>query len=118
MTDYKEQNITGDIKSWRRCKKIEVLNPYNAMPSMIFHEEDVSKLPDNRDIKSEVISHILTNFSTPLKEFNLLNPNDNSVIGTAKHQDVYVLLYSLYINLASKRDANELAQKSKKSIQN
>ena len=101
--DYRETNDNGPVKSWRRAHTINVLNPYKQMPTIQFHEEDRTMLPDGRTMVTNNTA-VECEFSDPSKTFPLLHPVTGEVIGQAAYQDVYVMLFSLYMALAGERD--------------
>ena len=106
MPDYKESQIAG--KKWQRCYRIDLQNNSGAMPCAIFFEEERFTIGD--ESIGRPVGNMQVNFDQPLKKFPLLNPADDSVIGTAAHQDVYVLLYSLYRAVADERDTPPLQE--------
>lgn len=100
MSNYKETNISGT--KWTRAKRIIIENPKDQIASILINEEDVIEF----DTKETIIpsTSLYETFSDPSKSFNLLNPTDDSIIGSATYQEVYIMLYSLYIYLANQRD--------------
>lgn len=103
MSNYKQSTVTGD--SWVRAVRVVVENPSEGTPAISSIEERILNLPGQK------ITQSAGNVSEPftpenaMEQFNLLNPETGAVIGTAKYQDVYVLLHSLYLHVAAKRDA-------------
>lgn len=117
MPNYKETEITSG-NSFVRAAKVEIFNHYQSTTKTIrFQEEHIISIgnetirrPYNRqttcDYSSAVtLSNTLTE-ETANTSFNLLNPVDNSVVGTMTYQDVYNVLYSLYIHTATEFDNN------------
>ena len=100
MPDYKESAIAG--RKWQRCFRIDLQNNSGQTPNAIFYEEE--RFTINAESIGKPVGHIQVALNTPTKTFQLLNPADDTVIGQAQHQDVYVLLYSLYRALADERD--------------
>jgi hypothetical protein len=109
--DYKQSDEVGT--SWQRCNNLGVINPLAGdttllpgqptIPTIFFSEEKVINLGGETIRKPA---------GGCQKEFNatdvipLLNPSTNEPLGTtATHQDLYVLLYSLYMQTALERDA-------------
>ena len=107
MSKYKEENLTG--QKWVRSNRVTVLNPYDGAPVITFSEEEVALLSDGRSVNTPV-GNLQKTFDDPIGSFDLLNPVDGSVIGSATYQDVYVILHSLYIWLAQERDSVLAAQ--------
>lgn len=102
MAKYQEQSITGE--KWVRSNAVRISNPYQGTPTITFLEEEVSHLSDGRMVNAQ-LAGIAEPFSDPSKTFPLVNPVTGESLGaTASYQDVYVLLHSLYIALATARD--------------
>lgn len=103
MANYKQTTISGS--SYQRARLISITNEYNSNNSITFVEEVINFIGDQH-VHTDVsqIKEILTP-DNALTQFNLLNPQDDSIIGIATYQDLYVLLYSLYMKLAADRDA-------------
>lgn len=100
MANYKESTVSGT--SWQRAYQVLINNFYNTTPTVTFNEEEI--INTGSGILTKHISHITESFSNPTTQFNIINPIDGSVTGTASYQDVYILLSSLYLDLANKRD--------------
>ena len=100
MPNYKESNVSGT--SWQRAYMVQINNPYQQIPSIDFFEEEIISVGD------KTIAHytgeIKENFDDPSVTFDLINPIDGTVIGQSNYQQVYVILSSLYMALAAKRD--------------
>lgn len=101
MPNYKESAIVGT--KYRRTLRIVGENPLGGTPSLTFVEEDVIVLPDETVTKP--VGMVQVSLTDPAAVFDLLNPTDDSVIGSATYQDVYLHLYGLYRHLAAQRDA-------------
>lgn len=102
MPNYKETAIsTGS--SWTRARQVYIDNPLNGIRSITFVEELV--VSTDGETIAKPTNLIKEDFSNPATEFNLLNPIDGSVLGTATYMDIYVMLYSLYMKIAADRDA-------------
>lgn len=98
--DYKESAVSGT--SWQRAVRVVVENPYNGAPSINFVEEKAINLGD------KVITQPIANLSCPFDPqatFPGLDPSTGLPVGRdITHAEVYVLLFSLYMDLAKKRD--------------
>lgn len=106
MASYKESTVSGSI--WTRANNVTLLNPYGELPTAIFQEENVVALSDGKYVSQSAGS--CTDVFTPessSETFNLLHPSTGDIIGTAAYQDVYVLLSSLYLHVANKRDVRD-----------
>ena len=101
--DYREANANGPVKSWRRTHGINVINAYQQMPTIQFQEEDRTMLPNGQTMVTNNTA-VEGDFSDPTATFPLIDPNTGATIGQAAHQDVYVMLFSLYMSLAAIRD--------------
>jgi hypothetical protein len=104
---YNEQTrqvkIEGEEKSWTRARLIKISNNLNQTPSIEFLEDTVTIKVDGSE--SHAGGETLKANFDPTGEFDLINPNDGTVIGKGTHQQLQVLIYSLYIKLANERDA-------------
>lgn len=103
--NYKEEITNGNITSWRRSHRLTISNPYNQAPKIVFDEEDRTAIPDGRSMVTNNTS-IEADFD-PDKTFKIINPMTGEEIGESNYQNLYVLLFSLYISLANERDLNE-----------
>lgn len=108
MSNYKQSPVTGE--SWQRAVRVVIENPVDGTPAISFIEEQVINLP------GEKITRPAGNVAEPfmpenyLEQFNVINPETGEVIRTATYQEVYVVLHSLYLHVAAKRDlANQPA---------
>jgi hypothetical protein len=101
MPNYKEAEVTGT--QWTRAKTVIVNNNFNETPRILFAEETRLTMGASSIEIPGLNSSVGCNFD-PVKTFDLLNPEDNSVIGSASHAEVQVILYSLYMALAAERD--------------
>ena len=101
MSDYKESTVAGT--SWQRACRVVVENPLNGVPSIMFVEEQAINMG------TEIITRPVANLSCsfdPVATFPALDPETNLPVGRdITHGEVYGLLYSLYMDLAKKRDA-------------
>lgn len=104
MPNYKEADIAGT--KWQRAVRVVVENPYEGTPSITFVEEEAINTGSE---VSEVVTRVVGNLScqfNPESEFPVLNPVNNQSMGyDFSHGQVYALLYSLYMHLASQRDS-------------
>lgn len=103
MNNYKEEIIDGQITKWRRADRIQINNAYGQVPNIVFTEIEQTSLPDGQQIRKQTDS-LRSLFDNPTGEFDLLNPETGDVIGVGQYQDMYVMLYSLYMKLAEERD--------------
>lgn len=107
MPNYLESNVVGS--KYVRCKSLHVSNPLNGVKYISMEEEQVIQLEDESISKPySAMSKMLTE-ETANTTFDILNPEDNSVVSSMTYQDVYAVLYSLYMHSALERDAQEAA---------
>lgn len=106
MSFYREEPITGS--KWRRSHFVTIENPAVGEKAITYHEQEVKLLNDG-SMSDKPAGSIRQPYAPELAGtvFQLRNPTDDSVIvgATATYQDVYVLLHSLYLHLATMRDA-------------
>ncbi len=96
------------VTAWRRAGSIRIVNPLpgQGTPSIVFEEQDVVELSANNynvTMAPSGPAGVGISFD-PTQTFDLINPEDGTVIGTASHAEFQVMLYSLYLNAAKTRD--------------
>lgn len=102
MANYQESTVTGT--TWKRCNKIEVRNPYQGQKLAIFLEEEITSLANGR-LLQEPTTNIQEAFSDPAKIVDLINPETGeSLNNSVTYQEIYIILHSLYMKLATERD--------------
>lgn len=100
--DYRQTSSDGT--SWRRAAQVIVNNPLGRQASLSFQEQDVMSMGPNL-FQVPTMTAVVGLFE-PDAVIPLLNPATGEPLGTtATHQDLYVLLHSLYMQLALLRDA-------------
>ena len=104
MANYKETAVAGS--KWTRSWQVVVENKYNQAPNVCFFEETIVDVGDGTPVSKLVPGQITEYFTDPSKTFDLVHPVTGAVIGSATYQDIYVMLSSLYLSLANKRDGN------------
>lgn len=102
MANYKETSVAGS--KWTRSWQVVVENKFNKTPSITFFEEQIVDVGDGVPTSTLVQGQLTEKFDDPTKTFNLVHPVTGDVIGTGTYQDLYVLLSSLYLSLATARD--------------
>lgn len=103
MPNYQQTTVTGE--SWTRCHTVTIHNALAGVPAIAFSEERVTVLA----------GETLHRWTDTLRKdfdmagtFPLLDPSTNAPTGaTMTHAQLYVALYSLYMQTASERDAQE-----------
>ena len=103
MSNYKETVVQGEYSEYQRSNKVIITNELGGIPEITFMEQVLATLPNGQQlqVRQDKCTDILQD---PAETFNLLNPQDDSIIGTAQYQEVYILLYSLYRYVGAKRD--------------
>lgn len=101
MSKYKEVNGTGN--AWTRCNQIVIENPYNSSQKSIkFREEVVFNIGDTTSSIND--GFIGTRFF-PSDIVNIRDPSTGLLTGgMTTHQEIYTMLYSLYMQTALERD--------------
>lgn len=112
--NYRESNITGS--TWVRCRAVTITNPHESQlvapgplstgvqPTAYFQEEQVVTLPNNQVILRDLGS--CQKAFSPSAVIPLLDPTTGLPTGTTvTHGELYAILYSLYIQTATERDA-------------
>lgn len=102
--NYRE--TVGQITQYRRAAGVSIRNDLGESAGITFHEEDVvlfdgkvtsvqSVAPMTRQVYGEF---------DPNGLFPLVHPATGESLGTGTHEQLYVLLHSLYLYLAQQRD--------------
>jgi len=100
--NYKQTTVSGD--SWVRATRVVIENQLDGIPSINFVEEQVVNIGAEQ-IK-RLVSNVCTSMTDQTATFPLVNPATGLATGTtASYGEIYVLLHSLYLDLAAKRDA-------------
>jgi hypothetical protein len=101
MSNYKEETINGT--KYQRARSVEIYNYLDSTPFINFQEETVF-IMDGKKVITPVMATISVNFDEN-GTFPVLNPATGDSTGeTATHQQLYALIYSLYIKAAVDRD--------------
>jgi len=107
MVDYKQDTVIGT--KWQRCNRVQVINEYNQTPYVIFGEEQIINLGDTYVSTQPTQTQCSATFNLA-NEIPLRDPSTGELTGTTTtHAELYQILYSLYIETATKRDADILA---------
>lgn len=102
-SNYNETKVSG--QSWNRCFKIEFFNPYNCQPECKMFEEEIISVGDK---SLTTLTRILAPQIDMSSVINLINPMTGEPLGASiTHQDLYIALFSLYINTAMAKDAGD-----------
>lgn len=103
MADYKASTVAGH--TWTRAHRVTLENAYGGAGGVRFDEEQVISLGDAGVVRQPA-GYVIEPFTAEnaAQTFDLVNPATGEVIGAASFQDVYVVMHSLYMHLAAKRD--------------
>jgi hypothetical protein len=102
MPDYKQSDLTGT--QWQRCKAVIINNPLVGAKAVMFQEERVISL-SGQNLR-QPLDGCSKKFSAD-GTFPLLDPSTNLPTGASMtHTELYVALYSLYMQTAMERDSN------------
>lgn len=106
MANYQE---TTDLASaWKRCNRVIVDNPLDATPSVRFYEENVVSMPI---AKVRADAGTVTAQFNPDEQIMLRDPQTGELTGAYVTQaHLYQAIYSLYMQLALRRDLEIAAQ--------
>jgi hypothetical protein len=88
-----------------------IKNAYKAIPTIEFTEEMIIEVDGILSSKKEV-GTVGTTLIDPTVTFDLLNPENDQVIGIGNYQNVYICIYSVYRYLTDKRDIKNLKWKA------
>ncbi len=100
MADYKYKQETAT--EWQRCAAVVILNPHQGVASIRMDEEKIIANADGFYSKS--VGSFQFTFP-PDEVIQLRNPANGELTGdTMTCSDMYVALYSLYIQKALARD--------------
>ena len=108
MANYKETNVSGT--SWVRCRQIEITNPVQATApkTVFFYEEKIINI--DGALTSLPQSSCRKVFDPVAGTITIVDPTTGNPTGsTVSHLELYNILYSLYIQTALERDAEEAA---------
>lgn len=103
MANFNQQAISGT--EHQRCRQVIISNEYGQTPVVSFVRESVVILGD-RHIASP-IGPVTQDFTAENAgtEIDLVNPETGEPTGKKiTYQDVYVSLYSLFVDTATRRD--------------
>ena len=106
MPDYQQTTIAGT--RWKRACRINIENPLNGTPSVLFAEEEVINLGEGQEPIKQLVSNLSVPFSLT-DTFPLRNPETGEIIEgqTGTQAQLYALMVSAYWHYALERDAAE-----------
>lgn len=100
MANYNETDVTGT--EWQRCYGVSIANPLEGPKFVQFAEERVFNLTTGQ--VSQCVAGCQVQYE-PAAQFDVLDPSTGQPTGQKMtHAELYKILYSLYMDTASKRD--------------
>lgn len=106
MANYKEEVVSGN--KWQRCHRIEISNPYVGNKTVAFYEQELVVLTSEEVIQKSVSVggpgglFVMFDANTVI---DVINPYTLQPTGqTFTHGELYVMLFSAYMDAANKRD--------------
>lgn len=104
MPNYKQEELVGN--KWLRCHSIFIENAYDGRKYVKFHEEEVLVLPNTDPFFQSTIT-LITEYN-PNSVIQVINPYTLQPTGnTFTHNDLYLMLFSAYMDAALKRDSDQ-----------
>lgn len=101
MPDYKETSVNGT--QWQRCRTVIIDNAYQRTPQITFQEEKLTNV--NGELFQQGAGGINVPFDAA-KVITLLDPATGEPTGgTMTFGEMYVAMWSLYMQEALQRDA-------------
>lgn len=101
MADYKYKQ--EQATEWQRCAAVVIMNPHQGIADIRMDEEKIITIGDS--FYSKPAGSLQFTFP-PDEVINLRNPATGELVGaTMTCGDIYLALYSLYIQKALARDA-------------
>lgn len=104
MPNYKESNVSGE--RYQRVNRVTIENELGQLPRAHFSEESVLNV-DGETIRRPVGT--LTIDFDPAGVIELVHPETGQSLGQATHAQLHVIVWSLYMQEAAKRDAGAAA---------
>lgn len=101
---YQEQQVSA-TKARRACR-VQIDNPVNGPPPVLYVEEDVLRLNDGRVQSLGLSGNVSSELGDMAEVINLVDPDTLQLTGSQTTVgSVYVALVSHYMALAQERDA-------------
>ena len=109
MPKYNESRVR-DVEvysTYEYAHRVELLNPLNGVPKVIFHtswvEVDSEGNEEQKEYKRTLQETYLSN-----EVFDVIHPDTGEVVGQADYNTLLGLVYSLFFHTAAKEDADVL----------
>ena len=102
MANYNETSVVGN--TWTRCSNIYIGNIYNVTPTITFGEQQLIVLDNIPPMVVNSNTNCSADFDATAN-IEILDPTTGNATGqTVTQQQLYNILYSLYIATAKARD--------------
>lgn len=104
MADYQETSVAGT--SYKRANEVFISNPLNGPKSIRFSEELVVNLvTTTQRVPAGVVEQLLTD-ANKLTGVKILDPTTGAELFQLTYEQIYCVLYSLYLKVATDRDTD------------
>ncbi len=100
MNNYNE--TSAEATSWLRANRFELLNGYGTVPQINITEEMIVAIGG---LSLNKFTSVLNMPYSPTGSINLYNPTTGEVVGTMSHNEIMMIMYSIYRDAAEKRDS-------------
>ena len=102
MANYNETPVVGN--TWTRCSSVYIANNYGVLPTITFGEQQLVVLENQTPWVINTNTSCATQFNAT-ENIVILDPTTGNPTGqTVTQQQLYDILYSLYIATAKARD--------------
>lgn len=102
MANYNETPVVGS--TWTRCSNIYIANSYGVTPTITFGEQQLIAIENQPPLVVNTNTSCSTEFQASAN-IQILDPATGDPTGqTVTQQELYNILYSLYIATAKARD--------------
>jgi hypothetical protein len=105
MANYNEISVAGNV--WTRCSSVYIGNNYGVTPTITFGEQQLIALENLAPMVVNSNTSCSTEFDAAAN-IAILDPATGNPTGqTVTQQELYNIVYSLYIATAKARDASQ-----------
>lgn len=102
MPDYREQNGTAALRTYRRFPRIVIDNPLGGLPHITVVEAEVTQIEGQEPIVRD-IGNLPFAFD-PATVCPLVDPDGNPTGGQITHLEIYAAIYAAVLHQAQLRD--------------
>ena len=109
MPKYNERTVTTSVDTthYEYAHRVELLNPLNGAPKVVFHTSWVGVDSEGNEEQKEY-SRTLQETYTGNEVYDVIHPDTGEVVGAADYDTVLAMIYSLFFHAAAKEDADVL----------